>query len=226
MAASGSVVRAPSGVSAQWSGIGRPARLSQRIIPLPDWVSAMSRTMGSRPPARGTAMPQGFVPRTGRVAPHGAISAPAFVIEMPTSPASAARFAWKPAIPKWLLCRTPTIATPTRRAISSARSMARRAATYPSPLFASRSAAAGRSRTHLIRASGTIPPLRMRRAYRNSFSSPWCCPGCHQSDAVTTPSALMRASSPFAPSARSTSSANPRTEGSRNRSTATRSSRW
>ena len=104
-------------------------------------------------------MPQGLVPRIGRVAPHGAISAPAFVIEIPISPASAARLAWKPAIPKWLLCRTPTIATPALRAISTARSMARRAATYPSPLFASRSAVAGRSRTHVIRASGKNPPV-------------------------------------------------------------------
>ena len=38
-------------------------------------------------------MPQGFVPSTGRVAPQGAISAPAFVIEIPINPASAARLA-------------------------------------------------------------------------------------------------------------------------------------
>ena len=108
--------------------MGRPSRSYQRIIPLPDIVSAMSSTMACVS-VRGMAKPQGLVPSTGSAEPQGAISGAALVKAQPMRPAFAACSAWYPAMPKWLLWRTPTMAMPVSRAFSMARFMARCAAT-------------------------------------------------------------------------------------------------
>ncbi len=93
IAALGSSVSSPSGVSAQSSGIGFPSRACHCIMPLPAVVSAMSITAG-KPRSVGAAMPQGLVPTAPSRAPHGAISGPALVKAMPMQPASTAWQAW------------------------------------------------------------------------------------------------------------------------------------
>ena len=90
MAALGSSVSKPSGVSAQSSGMDLPSRSCQRIMPLPAVVKAISSATGKSPPL-GAARPQGLVPTRGEVPPQGAISAPALVMAMPMQSASRAR---------------------------------------------------------------------------------------------------------------------------------------
>ncbi len=103
-----SVVGRPSSSSAQPSGIGRPSAAASLMRPSAVWLIAMSRTSGGCGAARGTAMASGLLPTSGAVNPAGAMTGCAFVSTMPTSPRSARRSAYSPAIPKWWLSRTPT----------------------------------------------------------------------------------------------------------------------
>ncbi len=163
MAACGSSVSSPSGVSAQSSGIGRPSFACQVIIPLPAVVRAMSRTAGKPSPV-GAAIPQGFVPTAPSRPPQGAISGPALVIAIPMQPASGPRHACTALDPKCVESRTTTWPSPHTFAFSIASRMARVAATVPMPLWASTSARAGLSFTTSHGAATSTSPSANRSA--------------------------------------------------------------
>src|SRR3954452_5558655 len=81
----GSVVGAPSRVSAQVSGIGSPRVFAREILPRAPAVLAMS-TATTRPPGPGAAIDHGFVPITLSRPPHGAIAGLALVVRTATQP--------------------------------------------------------------------------------------------------------------------------------------------
>ena len=66
----GSVVGRPERSTAVPSGRGRPSWRASLIAEAAPAVTAVSKTTG--PPEAGTAMPNGFVPNTGLLAPCGA----------------------------------------------------------------------------------------------------------------------------------------------------------
>ena len=88
------------------------------------WLIAMSSTSGGCGAARGAAMASGLLPRSGDAIPGGAMIGWAFVRTIPISPVRASRSAYRPAIPKWWLSRTPTTAMPCSPASSAATSHA------------------------------------------------------------------------------------------------------
>jgi hypothetical protein len=87
-AASASVVWLPSTSSAQFGGISRPAFFAAMTFPRATLDSDRSITSGGAP-ATGVAKAMGLVPKTGWLAPHGAMALGAFAIMIAISPASA-----------------------------------------------------------------------------------------------------------------------------------------
>ena len=85
IAACGSVVGWPDASRAQPSGIGPPREAALSTFTRAVALVAMSRMIGSSR-VRGTPKANGLVPKTGRLPPHGGISADELAKPRPTSP--------------------------------------------------------------------------------------------------------------------------------------------
>src|ERR1700722_9914946 len=85
----GSVVRSPSGPSAQPSGIGLPSRARFATSLLATTLALWSITIDAPPFPSGTAIDQGLVPSTGLRPPDTAIEEGALVKPRPRSPSPA-----------------------------------------------------------------------------------------------------------------------------------------